>query len=82
MSPRQTIFEPDAHVRHHWVQCRVLLPDKRIKRLSLRLTSSAQEGHAGGFEITDFRAPDHPEIDWAWIDAHLMEVWKGVEFAG
>ena len=78
--PRYTIFDHDTAPRHHWVQARIILPEGRVKNLSLRITTRP-DGPGGAFEITDFRAPDHPEIDWAWIDAHSREVFSSIQFS-
>jgi len=79
---RRTIFEHDPPPKSFWVRARVRLSKEVYKDLSLCLTEAWDQSGPmpGAFEITDFRAPSHPEVDWAWLDSHQREVWAAVEF--
>jgi hypothetical protein len=83
MPLKRTIFEHDTEPKQFWVQTRVVLSPTTIKHITLRLTQVWNDSGpiSGSFEITDFRAPNHPEIDWDWLDRHAKQVWAAVEFS-
>jgi len=83
----KTIFDHRVPPVHIWVNVRVPIyshPRRPPKVYDLAVRVTYPETERGidrnSIEITDFRAPSHPEVDWKWIDSHIQDIFHHLEF--
>ena len=62
----------------YWIPMRVDGIDLKLK--IVYTYPAPNEPSFGGFELVDFRASGHPEVDWKWIDARTPRILQNLPF--